>query len=100
MEKKDIREIEKKEKQALRREAESIETRLMNKKTLAENDRIELAEYIFEIGMFSLTKIAFQTGRISEYQYYRLKMEQTRNELLKVICQKMEGLSEYDPEID
>ncbi|MBA7664404.1 hypothetical protein ES703_72465 [subsurface metagenome] len=44
--------------------------------------------------------IAHHRSNMSDYQYLRLKIEQKRNWLLKIIADKMEGLSEYDVDVD
>ena len=69
------------------KEITEIMSGLRQKHQLRIKDRKNIVNFYKELGLSSLVDSAFETDRISEYQYYRLKIEDKRNDWLKTIAQ-------------
>jgi len=86
---KDTLEVEKKEEKEseiqIAKERRKIESRLGKTKSLTDKDRRDIVEWFYLIGLCELNNIAFKTGRITEYQYYRLQIEDEKNGWLRAI---------------
>ncbi len=64
---------------------EEFISKLFQVRELSRQDRRYISNGYDRLYSFHLADSAFENGRISEYQYYRLRMEEKRNDLLYLI---------------
>ena len=55
---------------------------------LNQEDKDDICEYFYDIGIEDLADTAFRTGRITEYEYYRLMIEDEKKDWIRCIAQK------------